>query len=1195
MDAFEVFAILSQRIKMNGVSPEEVKNAVAEYLEEHGITSPVANVMQTEYGALITIEDEKGMTTAMIYNGKNGKDGKDGEDGHTPQKNVDYRDGIDGFSPEITVNNLSNGYRIVIVSKEQTDEIEIYNGIDGHDGNDGESVSITGISESVLDGGENIVTFSDGNVVRVKNGKTGTAGKSAYQYAKDGGYAGSEIEFRVKLAEETYSKQEADNKFQEKGNYALKTEIPEIPVKSVNGKTGDVALDANSVGARSATWVPSAQEVGADPVGTASAKVSEHNADEYSHNDIRILISNLAKRIETALDSTDVDLDQLSELIAYMESNRDLINQVTTKKVNVSDIIDNLQTSIANQPLSAKQGAVLKNLYDELKIAIQAISVPKNLSDLAEDSTHRTVTDTEKQTWNNKANKATTLSGYGITDGATKEEMNQLSQEKADYAYVDSKVAELGQSVDDITLVENAYNEETAKYNYRLAGNSGAESPYNGSLTTDFVKVKYNPDAYALISGIDHLVANYDMYFSVNYYDADKQPTGTIIMPHTKFGTYDGTLPLSFALFEPMINNASDVTGIENTEYVRIKLGIAASSTSIGASNCAGLTVKIATRSKISPEIVGMPSHWEEEVAEKTEVVRNLQAEGGKNCVTFAFTADTHIPNNATGRTEHIGRVMGRMLDNCQAPFAVLAGDVATRGSMPTESEYFDELAEIPYHLASLWGTDRLLLALGNHDGTYGDGSLGSSYNYSERFNQDKMWSVFFRGQALDFRRVFSENGLYFFVDNITQKTRFIVLNSHYAADLNGRVVFNNSCYGQEQLDWFADIALDMLEGYGAVVITHVAPRPVNEATIPYTVDYMQIVGIINAYIDKTTFSNSFTGGVDGWSNSTVNVDFTSAKGEVIAMFVGHEHRDIIDTETLKCPIINVVAAGAPANGSYTSYNRPFGTGKETSFDMVTINRTTKMIYCTRVGAGSDRAVSYAKTEVVTYAVTNTLTNATNSNTATSVAEGDAYTGTITANDGYTLDSVNVTMGGVDITSTAVNNGVISIASATGDIVITAIASETSTEPSYTNLAAPNNTNTSDWGIWINNARMGSDGAYRSSTNSMVTNYITIRKNDTVYFMGTGMTSTGNGVTSGQQIAVFESATNVNTTKSLYGGTPETLVSAYNFPVTYHEDGTLESIKFTSLENEPDYYLRVCLANTVDKSSVIITVNEPIV
>lgn len=77
-----------------------------------------------------------------------------------------------------------------------------------------------------------------------------------------------------------------------------------------------------------------------------------------------------------------------------------------------------------------------------------------------------------------------------------------------------------------------------------------------------------------------------------------------------------------------------------------------------------------------------------------------------------------------------------------------------------------------------------------------------------------------------------------------------------------------------------------------------------------------------------------------------------------------------------------------------------------------------------------------------TYTVTNTLTGAANSNSDATVTEYASYTGTITATSGYTLDgaTVSITMDGVDITSTAYNNGTISITSVTGNLVITVTA-----------------------------------------------------------------------------------------------------------------------------------------------------------
>ena len=107
-----------------------------------------------------------------------------------------------------------------------------------------------------------------------------------------------------------------------------------------------------------------ASEVGAEPSGTAASKINEHNVSDTAHNDIRALIAGLTSRLNALADSDDTTLDQMSEVVAYIKSNKSLIDAITTSKVSVSDIIDNLTTNVANKPLSAAQGVALKALID---------------------------------------------------------------------------------------------------------------------------------------------------------------------------------------------------------------------------------------------------------------------------------------------------------------------------------------------------------------------------------------------------------------------------------------------------------------------------------------------------------------------------------------------------------------------------------------------------------------------------------------------------------------------------------------------------------------------------------------------------------------------------------------------------------------------------------------------------------------
>ena len=201
-------------------------------------------------------------------------------------------------------------------------------------------------------------------------GKPGEPGKTAYDYAVEGGYQGTEEEFAKKLATEYPSKVsqlENDEKY---------ITASGAPVQTVNGKAGNVSLSATDVGARPNTWTPTASDVGARPatwmpsysdVGAEKAgNVATHNTNAAAHNDIRVLIQGLADRINAVLNSDDKTLDDLFEIVTYIKANKTLIESITTSKVNVSDIIDNLETSDPTKPLSAAQGAYIMGILQQL-------------------------------------------------------------------------------------------------------------------------------------------------------------------------------------------------------------------------------------------------------------------------------------------------------------------------------------------------------------------------------------------------------------------------------------------------------------------------------------------------------------------------------------------------------------------------------------------------------------------------------------------------------------------------------------------------------------------------------------------------------------------------------------------------------------------------------------------------------------
>lgn len=95
-------------------------------------------------------------------------------------------------------------------------------------------------------------------------------------------------------------------------------------------------------------------------------EITAHNTSNTAHNDIRLLIQNLTTKLNTIADSDDSTLDQMSEIVEYIKNNKELIDSITTTKVSVSDIINNLVTNVANKPLSAAMGVELKALIDAI-------------------------------------------------------------------------------------------------------------------------------------------------------------------------------------------------------------------------------------------------------------------------------------------------------------------------------------------------------------------------------------------------------------------------------------------------------------------------------------------------------------------------------------------------------------------------------------------------------------------------------------------------------------------------------------------------------------------------------------------------------------------------------------------------------------------------------------------------------------
>lgn len=106
--------------------------------------------------------------------------------------------------------------------------------------------------------------------------------------------------------------------------------------------------------------------IGADPVGSATAAVDAVKGAVSASYDTLEKIE--AKLVEygNVLQSDDLSLDEVQEIVDYINTNAGDIAALVSGKVDKASLVDNLLSTFADKVLSANQGRVLKGLIDGL-------------------------------------------------------------------------------------------------------------------------------------------------------------------------------------------------------------------------------------------------------------------------------------------------------------------------------------------------------------------------------------------------------------------------------------------------------------------------------------------------------------------------------------------------------------------------------------------------------------------------------------------------------------------------------------------------------------------------------------------------------------------------------------------------------------------------------------------------------------
>ena len=361
-----------------------------------------------------------------------------------------------------------------------------------------------------------------------------------------------------------------------------------------------------------------------------------------------------------------------------------------------------------------------------------------------------------------------------------------------------------------------------------------------------------------------------------------------------------------------------------------------------------------------------LPDYWLEYLPDKIAAIRAMQETYGKDCFSFPLLTDIHISVNLGKRSGLLAKVL---MEACDMRYALCLGDVVTRGADKTAASMDASFSAAEALLLPI--RDRLLQTQGNHDGSWGaedlddDGDVEGTEYYCHNFTPQKLHGLIYRKVGLVGEVHFDASGSGYYVDDVSNKVRYILLNSHnntHSENEDGTARYNNMRvfrFCQSQYDLTVE-ALRTIPGDDWAVIT-ASHAPLNDSYAAIfggtAGDHVLMRRLLAAYKNKTAFSGSFAG-TYGDDAVSVTADFSGAKGQYIAHFAGHSHTDscgVYDGIT----VITTRCDGKEENDAALNEEKVPGTTTEQSFDVFTVNRATRRIVATKIGAGGSRTISY--------------------------------------------------------------------------------------------------------------------------------------------------------------------------------------------------------------------------------------------
>lgn len=251
--------------------------------------------------------------------------------------------------------------------------------------------------------------------------------------------------------------------------------------------------------------------------------------------------------------------------------------------------------------------------------------------------------------------------------------------------------------------------------------------------------------------------------------------------------------------------------------------------------------------------------------------------------------------------------------------------------------------------IANRFDPDKLVFCEGNHDRNVVSPRLTKTEFYNVVYRQTKNKNIVWG----------SKENAYYYRDFPTYKIRVVVLNVYEHMYDNDKYDEGKCGYSNTQLEWLANKALQTLEGWSVIVLTHDSPVEMDYNGVSNQNNAMQLVQILEAFKDGNNIAVQYT---DERNSGLFSVNVTTAfstPGTLIAVLSGHAHCD--DAKKVNgINYVQIVCAYIDVVNDYSGYkNRPAFSSKAYAFDIGIVDIENRTLKLKRIGYGTDRTVSY--------------------------------------------------------------------------------------------------------------------------------------------------------------------------------------------------------------------------------------------